>query len=57
MTTTLFRKNLNDMTIDESLEELRVIAQLEAKKKTIKGDLLKRKKAIRAKLKGARVAH
>lgn len=57
MTTTLFRKNVNDLSIDESLEELRVIAQLEARKKTIKGDLLKRRKSLRAKLKAAKVVN
>jgi hypothetical protein len=57
MTTTLFRKNVNHLSIDESLEELRVIAQLETKKKTLKGDLLKRRKSLRAKLKAAKVVN
>lgn len=47
-----FRKNVSDLSIDEILGELRDIALLE-EKKTIRGDLRKRKDQLRARLKRA----
>ena len=49
---TIFRKNVSDLSIDEILGELRDIARLE-EKKTIRGDLRKRKGQLRARLKRA----
>lgn len=45
-----FRKHVSDLSIDEILGELRDIARLEGRK-TIRGDLRKRKGQLRARLK------
>ncbi len=49
-------KNVSTLSIDEILEELRDIAELE-EKKTLRGDLAKRKAQLRARLKKARKTH
>ncbi len=49
-------KNVSTLSIDEILGELREIAELE-EKKTIRGDLAKRKAQLRARLKMLRKTH